>query len=72
MIQACVAEMNQVLEDVEKGTHNVCKENSENLKENCELLHKMELVLGLVEIIFLDKQPGKIRFMIIYLIKQSE
>ncbi|XP_076043052.1 nuclear pore complex protein Nup75 [Oratosquilla oratoria] len=51
MIQAC-------LEDIESGVETSAAEESTELEATCQLLYKMELVLSLVEIVFIDERPG--------------
>ncbi|KAL7635882.1 UNVERIFIED_CONTAM: hypothetical protein RMT77_013699 [Armadillidium vulgare] len=58
MIQACISEMSSFISNFENGKEAPFQEDVSQLKINCQLLYKMELVLGLIEIIFIELQPG--------------
>ncbi|XP_064080429.1 nuclear pore complex protein Nup85-like isoform X2 [Macrobrachium nipponense] len=56
MIQACNSEITADLQSME--TDNGQKGEEEELAECAQLLSKMELILSLIEILFIDKKPG--------------
>ncbi|XP_069188460.1 nuclear pore complex protein Nup85 isoform X4 [Procambarus clarkii] len=49
MIQACVEDISMAHE---------CEEDQGEMKASGQLLYKMELILSLIEILFIDKKPG--------------
>ncbi|KAF2361424.1 Nucleoporin Nup85-like [Trinorchestia longiramus] len=55
MLQACVCSLNSDLDDLNPST-----EQYQEMAGQCQLLYKMELLLGLMEIIFVDARPGSL------------
>lgn len=55
MLQACVCSLNTALDKEPQHT-----DLYQQMAEQCQLLYKMELLLGLTEIIFVDSRPGSL------------
>ncbi|XP_018025143.1 nuclear pore complex protein Nup85 isoform X1 [Hyalella azteca] len=55
MLQACVCSLNSDLDKLEPDS-----DEYQEMAGQCQLLYKMELLLGLVEIIFVDSRPGSL------------
>ena len=53
VIQLCISEMKLKIDEENES------DEMKEFKATYELLHKMELILSLIEILFIDAKPGK-------------